>query len=98
MIQVGDIFEDCDYHPVFATLVDYGGDDIVGVSLFTGGNRSCSPRHCAPRLLRREEILFKLERKDKWLEAKRVWLDSGYEDRSKFDALLTEEYETFGEA
>jgi len=44
-IKVGDIYEDCSYHPVFCTEID--GDNIAGISLIDGSfPRSCSIKHC----------------------------------------------------
>lgn len=51
-IEVGDIYEDCAYHPVLCTLADYEGDELAGISLIDGSSpRSCSPTHCGPMRL-----------------------------------------------
>jgi hypothetical protein len=55
-LAVGDIYEDCFYHPVLCVSVDYENDDISGVSLIDGTYpRSCSLRHCGVRKLTVEE-------------------------------------------
>jgi len=55
-LSVGDIYEDCSYHPVLCVSVDYENDDISGISLIDGTHpRSCSLRHCGVRKLTVEE-------------------------------------------
>ncbi|HEX7890747.1 MAG TPA: hypothetical protein VF522_15410 [Ramlibacter sp.] len=55
-LSVGDIYEDCAYHPVLCVSVDYEQDDISGISLIDGTHpRSCSLRHCGVRKLTVEE-------------------------------------------
>lgn len=55
-LVVGDIYEDCAYHPVLCISVDYENDDISGISLIDGSYpRSCSLRHCGVRKLTVEE-------------------------------------------
>lgn len=55
-IEVGDIFEDCAYHPVLCLGVDYQDDDIWGISLIDGSYpRSCSLLHCGVRKLSLDE-------------------------------------------
>ncbi len=45
-IRVGDIYLDCDNHPVFCT--ESLGDDVAGISLIDASRpRSCSIMHCA---------------------------------------------------
>jgi hypothetical protein len=57
-IEVGDIYEDCAYHPVLCTSADYEGDEIAGISLIDGSwPRSCSPTHCGPVRLTIEEAV-----------------------------------------
>jgi hypothetical protein len=57
-IKVGDIYEDCAYHPVLCTLADYEGDELAGISLIDGSSpRSCSPTHCGPVRLTVEEAV-----------------------------------------
>lgn len=57
-IFVGDIYEDCAYHPVLCTEAD--GDDIAGISLVDGSLRSCSIIHCGVlRLSLAEAIIIK---------------------------------------
>ncbi len=56
-LEVGDIFEDCAFHPVLSLGVDYEGDDIWGISLIDGSHpRSCSLVHCGVRKLTLEEV------------------------------------------
>lgn len=44
-IKVGDIYEDCAYHPVKCTLRE--GDDLEGISLVDGSSpRCCSIKNC----------------------------------------------------
>jgi len=48
-IRVGDIYEDCAYHPCVATEADKRKDSLRGISIIDGsGPRGCSFRHCAP--------------------------------------------------
>lgn len=55
-IEVGDIYEDCAWHPVLCVAIDYDKDDIKGISLIDGTYpRSCSLRHCGVRKLAVEE-------------------------------------------
>ncbi|OWQ84177.1 hypothetical protein CDN98_19495 [Roseateles terrae] len=55
-LSVGDIYEDCAFHPVLCVSVDYEQDDISGISLIDGTYpRSCSLRHCGVRKLSVEE-------------------------------------------
>jgi len=55
-LEIGDIYEDCGYHPVVCVSVDYEKDDISGISLIDGSYpRSCSLRHCGVRKLTVEE-------------------------------------------
>ena len=57
-IEPGDIYEDCAFHPVWCTWVDYSEDEIRGISLLDGtGPRSCSPAHCGPIKLTAREAL-----------------------------------------
>lgn len=49
-IRVGDIYEDCDYHPVLCT--ESSRWDVAGISLIDGTTpRSCSVEDCAIRKL-----------------------------------------------
>jgi hypothetical protein len=44
-IVPGDIYEDCQYHPVLCTIRD--GDEVAGISLIDASQpRSCSISHC----------------------------------------------------
>lgn len=57
-IAVGDIYEDCFYHPVLCTSADYQEDELSGISLIDGSSpRSCSPSHCGPVRLTVEEAV-----------------------------------------
>lgn len=89
-VNVGDIYEDCAYHPVLCTEAD--GDDIAGISLFDYSQpRSCSIQHCGVRVLSVDEVVFKLERRDQWMEAERKWRET--EDGSVYNDLLQAEYD-----
>jgi hypothetical protein len=94
LIKVGDVYEDCAYHPVLCTESDYKDDNLSGISLFDGSTpRSCSPTHCAPRLLTPAEISDKIKHRDEWLEAA-VAYQVGREVHA-YDALLQREYDLF---
>jgi hypothetical protein len=55
-IRVGDIFEDCAFHPVLCLGADYQGDTLWGISLIDGTYpRSCSFIHCGVCKLSLEE-------------------------------------------
>lgn len=55
-IRVGDIFEDCAFHPVLCLGADYREDDLWGISLIDGSYpRTCSFIHCGVRKLSLEE-------------------------------------------
>ncbi|MDO8651171.1 MAG: hypothetical protein Q7R66_03155 [Undibacterium sp.] len=55
-LGVGDVYEDCAYHPVLCIGISYEEDEIWGVSLIDGSQpRSCSLRHCGVRKLTIEE-------------------------------------------
>jgi hypothetical protein len=57
-LAVGDLYEDCAYHPVLCTYVSYEDDEIAGISLVDGSApRGCSLRHCGVRKLDMEEAL-----------------------------------------
>lgn len=89
-VKVGDIYEDCAYHPVLCTESD--GDDVAGISLFDYSRpRSCSIQHCGVRVLTVDEAVFKLERRDQWLEAERKWRET--EDGGVYNDLLQVEYD-----
>ncbi|MEU5279470.1 hypothetical protein AB0G87_24010 [Streptomyces asoensis] len=49
-IQVGDIYEDCSFHPVLCTAVDdVAGVVLSGISLIDGTfPRSCDALYCGP--------------------------------------------------
>ncbi|MFE7212852.1 hypothetical protein ACFU93_23210 [Streptomyces sp. NPDC057611] len=53
-IQVGDIYEDCSFHPVLCTAVDeVAGVVLSGISLIDGTfPRSCDALHCGPIRIR----------------------------------------------
>ena len=58
--KIGDIYEDCAYHPVRCEEVD--GDDISGVSLIDGSRpRSCSINHCGVVRLNDEEARQRIQ-------------------------------------
>ena len=55
-LSVGDIYEDCFFHPVLCMGINYEEDDIWGVSLVDGSYpHSCSLVHCGVRKLTPEE-------------------------------------------
>ena len=55
-LRVGDIYEDCFFHPVLCLGVDYQEDQIWGVSLIDGSQpRTCSLLQCGVRKLALEE-------------------------------------------
>ncbi|GHD57594.1 hypothetical protein GCM10010317_045660 [Streptomyces mirabilis] len=58
-IQVGDIYEDCSFHPVLCTAVDeVAGVVLSGVSLIDGTfPRSCDALHCGPIRIRVEDVM-----------------------------------------
>ena len=58
-IQVGDIYEDCSFHPVLCTAVDeVAGVVLSGISLIDGSfPRSCDALHCGPIRIRVEEVV-----------------------------------------
>ncbi|MDQ1027612.1 hypothetical protein QF035_005194 [Streptomyces umbrinus] len=49
-IRVGEIYEDCSFHPVLCTEIDDdGGVVLSGISLIDGTfPHSCDAQHCAP--------------------------------------------------
>lgn len=60
-LAVGDIYEDCAYHPVLCMGISYEDDNVLGISLIDGSQpRSCSLRHCGVRKLTVEEA-WKIE-------------------------------------
>lgn len=105
--EIGDVYEDCAYHPVWCTDVDYEDGDIAGVSLFDGSRpRSCSIRHCAPRKLTPKEVSFKIQNRQRWLDAESAWRElytatnmsmTTLLNGNPYDELLNEEYEKFGD-
>lgn len=59
-IKVGDIYEDCAYHPVKCT--NSKGDDIEGISMVDGSSpRSCSIKNCGIIKLSEEEAIDLVE-------------------------------------
>ncbi|MGW5780883.1 hypothetical protein [Streptomyces sp. NPDC003863] len=58
-IQVGDIYEDCSFHPVLCTAVDdVAGVALSGISLIDGSfPRSCDALHCGPIRIRVEDVV-----------------------------------------
>ena len=60
IIAIGDIYEDCSFHPVRCEAVD--GDSISGVSLIDGSSpRSCSLGHCSVVKLTEPEAQQRIE-------------------------------------
>ena len=59
-IRVGDIYEDCAYHPVRCEVSD--GDDLEGTSMVDGSSpRCCSIINCGVRRLSEQEALELVE-------------------------------------
>ncbi|MFD8589437.1 hypothetical protein ACFV1B_07815 [Streptomyces sp. NPDC059637] len=58
-IRVGDIYEDCSFHPVLCTgIEDNCGLVLSGISLIDGTfPRSCDARCCAPIRIPVEEVM-----------------------------------------
>ena len=72
-IRIGDVYEDCAYHPVTCTEVDWINDNVCGISLIDGsGPRSCSLYHCAPKRLNAEQT-------QKLVEAWKIGQEAVYE-------------------
>ena len=57
-LAVGNLYEDCAFHPVLCTYASYEEDEIFGISLVDGSApRGCSLRHCGVHKLDMEEAL-----------------------------------------
>ncbi|MGW3415681.1 hypothetical protein [Streptomyces sp. NPDC000888] len=58
-IRVGDIYEDCSFHPILCTDIDDdGGVVLSGISLIDGTfPRSCDARHCGPIRIAVEDVM-----------------------------------------
>ncbi|MFE5537274.1 hypothetical protein [Streptomyces sp. NPDC056492] len=58
-IRVGDIYEDCSFHPVLCTEIDDDGWVVLsGVSLIDGTYpRSCDAQYCGPIRIPVEEVM-----------------------------------------
>ena len=69
-VRVGEIYQDCTYHPVLCT--ESSADDVLGISLIDGTYpRSCSPMHCGIRRLTLKQALrIKMKGPGKAVEAK----------------------------
>jgi hypothetical protein len=86
--EIGEVYEDCAYHPVYCTESE--GDDVAGVSLFdASAPRSCSVKHCGVRVLSAAEVAFKLSRREEWLAAEAAFKTR--QERVDYDRLLAEE-------
>lgn len=77
-IKVGDIFEDCSFHPCLCIVA--GTNDspaaVEGISLVDGsGPRCCSAIHCGLRILTIEEAIHWkfFGPRDQVLEATQCW-------------------------
>jgi hypothetical protein len=65
-IRVGDIYEDCAYHPVLC--LESQGDDIAGISLLDYSEpRSCSIKHCGVFVMTPEQVAESLRDKERIL-------------------------------
>lgn len=90
--EIGEVYEDCAYHPVYCT--ESADGDVAGVSLFDASTpRSCSVRHCGVRVLSPAQVAFKLARREQWLAAEGVWRER--QERAGYEALLMEEAAAF---
>jgi hypothetical protein len=58
-IRVGDVYEDCFFHPVLCTEIDDDGWVVLsGISLIDGTfPRSCDAQYCAPIRIPVEEVM-----------------------------------------
>jgi hypothetical protein len=58
-IRVGDIYEDCSFHPVLCTEIDDDGAVVLsGISLIDGTfPRSCDAQYCAPVRIPVEDVM-----------------------------------------
>jgi len=58
-IHVGDIYEDCAFHPCLCVKVGDEGDPecVHGISLVDARTRCCSARQCGVRILTVEEAI-----------------------------------------
>lgn len=96
IVKVGDIYEDCAYHPVLCT--ESKGDDVAGYSLLNGSYpRSCSIKHCVVRVLPAKVVAWKIKMRDRWLEAEKLWRESGWtpDDVARIYAGLLSEQTNF---
>jgi hypothetical protein len=98
-VKVGEVYEDCSYHPVMCTesvrhawFMDH---DLAGISLLDGsGPRSCSVRHCGVRLMSPEEVALRIENRGRWLTLEQQWRSTRDEDAlQQMHLLLEEEYQ-----
>lgn len=78
-LKVGDVYQDCAYHPVRCTELD--GDDISGISLLDGSSpRSCSIKHCGVRKMKDNEVKKAVAAWEKGGEKELMRLN-GWEDK-----------------
>lgn len=90
--SIGEVYEDCAYHPVYCTESEDG--DVAGISLFDASTpRSCSVKHCAVRVLSPEQVAFKISRREEWLAAEVDWRDR--QEAAGYEVLLAEEARSF---
>lgn len=66
VINIGDIFIDCGYHPVKCTHIDPEEDELEGISLISKMIRRCSIIHCAPKKINIQEaqVLCDIHKKE----------------------------------
>ncbi|WP_225799677.1 hypothetical protein [Streptomyces sp. NK15101] len=78
-IQVGDIYEDCSFHPVLCTAVDeVAGVVLSGISLIDGSlPRSCDALHCGPIRIRVEEVVAIKRDHDGYVRRRKAELRTG---------------------
>lgn len=71
-IDVGQIYQDCSYHPVLCTEVD--GDDVAGISLVDGSTpRSCSISHCGVEVMSPEAVRKIIVHREEFLKAEEAF-------------------------
>jgi hypothetical protein len=88
-INVGDVYWDCSYHPVYCTELEEDDDGVCGISLFDASTpRSCSIRHCGIRKLNIEQILWLIEHKDEILNAEKIFIESKNFDKTGYQGVL----------
>ncbi|UUN29189.1 hypothetical protein [Streptomyces sp. FIT100] len=77
-IRVGDVYEDCSFHPVLCTEIDNDGDVVLsGISLIDGTfPRSCDARHCGPIRIQFEDVMAIKRDLDGYIRQRKAELDA----------------------